>query len=97
MNEREAHELLGTNSDSSPEDIRRAYLVKARTRHPDLNPNQSADLMVNLNLARDLLTRVAKEDYCRECGGKGRVTITRGFVSLSQHCATCAGTGKRWR
>lgn len=91
----EAHKLLGTNDDSSPEDIRRAYLVQARTRHPDLNGGAHGDLMAQLNQARTMLTKTAQEDYCRECGGKGKIVITQGFYSVNQFCVACGGTGKR--
>ena len=92
----EARALLGVDDDTSPEDIRRAYLEKARTRHPDLNGGAHGALMADLNEARKMATDEANAAWCNNCGGKGSLVIVSGFYSSSQVCSTCHGTGKRW-
>ena len=35
-----------------------------------------------------------KSDTCRQCGGRGNISVSRGFMSTSQTCPGCRGTGR---
>ena len=36
----------------------------------------------------------SKKRSCTSCGGSGQITMSQGFFSIRQPCATCAGTGE---
>ena len=35
-----------------------------------------------------------KSETCRQCGGRGNISVSRGFMSTSQTCPGCRGTGR---
>lgn len=35
-----------------------------------------------------------KSETCRQCGGRGSVSVSRGFMSTSQTCPACSGKGR---
>ena len=35
------------------------------------------------------------ETLCTECGGRGEIRYTQGFIAIKRHCPSCGGTGKR--
>src|SRR5437868_2840425 len=57
------YKLLGVPHDSSTDRIRRAYLEKVRTLHPDINPSKGAHLeFIRLKEAYDILMDAGKRN-----------------------------------
>jgi molecular chaperone DnaJ len=69
--------VLGVNRGDSPEQIKKAYLRKARENHPDLNPGdpKAAERMNQVNEAYDRITnpqKYAASDARARAGAYGR-------------------------
>ncbi len=85
-------EVLGIPEDSSPEQVKAAYLEKSKTTHPDAGG--TAEAFQELREAfMQASVEASKPKKCLECDGKGRKMITKGFHKMPMTCKACGGRG----
>lgn len=93
MNHRE---LFGLAKGASIKEVKDKWREEANKLHPDKNPNSSlTDFYQARSLYEDALKEARKPVKCEECKGSGKVTITKGFYSLTKRCSTCKGRGTK--
>lgn len=87
-------EILGIPEDSTPEQVKAAYIEKAKTTHPD--GGGTAEAFQELQRAHDAAHEIAsKPKKCEPCEGKGRTVIQKGFNKMTMLCKACGGRGVR--
>lgn len=96
--------VLGVNRQTSDEDIRAAYLERAKKFHPDTKKGNK-DKFVELNDAYHILSDpkrrsafiqmlVRTTPACGPCRGQGVATKRKGFHAVSSFtCVVCNGAG----
>lgn len=97
------YEILGVTRMASKDEIRTAYINKARAEHPDAGGE--ADIFVLAAQAYKILTNgIKRKEYdawlqdnavaCAACKGKGVIYKQKSFKERTYaRCAPCKGTG----
>lgn len=85
-------EVLGIPEDSTPEQVKAAYLEKAKTTHPD--GGGTAEAFQELRQAFiQASIEAAKPKHCEACEGKGHTLVAKGFHKMRMVCKACGGRG----
>ena len=97
-------QTLGVNRQSTPEEVRHAYIELAKVHHPD-KPNGSAEKCAELNDAYQVLKDKRRcSAYvdqlllygapCIKCKGNGATYRQKGMTSrVATQCKACNGSG----
>lgn len=95
MSPLEAFGALGLDVGASPKAVRVAFIIMAKTAHPDVGGDP--ETFNYLKTARDIADKDAMAARCLVCNGRGKKAVTHGFSALVVACGDCKGTGKRYQ
>ena len=81
-------EWFGLDRTASAEDVKQAYLFRAKRAHPDA-PEGSQDKFTELSLHYRKAMEFIRKRPCLQCKGKGRINIGTKLTSLYKKCPLC--------
>lgn len=86
--------VLGLEESASPDEVKARWRSLASEHHPD--NGGSAERFDECRKAYEAAHSLASEPKpCGNCGGAGKVTVTRGFNQVKLPCSVCHGSGQQ--
>lgn len=88
----ESFEALGLTRDATLSELKEAYHWRAKTMHPDVGgcPAEFSNLVKHYSRAME---HAKTPRQCPDCKGKGKISKSSGFNTVSKKCKTCKGKG----
>lgn len=85
-------EILGLTDTASPTEVQTRWRELASEHHPDRGGDPE-----KFHVCREAYEAALKESEepkpCAECGGVGKIRVSRGFNQVTTTCPTCRGSG----
>lgn len=86
--------VLSLPETASPDEVTARWRVLASEHHPDNGGD--ADRFIECRRAYEQAHALSSEPKpCDNCGGAGKIIVTRGFNQVKLPCNACDGTGQK--
>lgn len=87
-------EVLGLPETASPDEVKARWRVLAGEHHPD-NGGDAVRFDECRKAYQQAYASAAEPKPCDNCGGAGKIDVTRGFNQVKLTCSACKGSGQK--
>jgi DnaJ-class molecular chaperone len=87
-------EVLGLTAAASPDEVKARWRTLASEHHPD-NGGDAERFDECRKAYQQAYALACEPKPCDNCGGAGKVDVTRGFNQVKLTCSACKGSGQK--
>lgn len=87
-------EVLGLAETATPDEVKARWRELASEHHPD-NGGEAERFDECRKAYQQAYATAMEPKPCNNCGGDGKITVTRGFNQVKLPCNACDGTGQQ--